>query len=376
MADVLMLLKCNGLEYDDRVRKECLSLLGVGLTTEIHVIEDSNSAARGEIYSSGSKFVKHRLMSRRFFSGNKFLLLKLIEFFFRIYRVSVFKRRVVWLHDPLMFVFVPYFALLRKLNRCDRIVWDQHELPPSFMIENPIFRRFYISALSLADVRVHANVERGQYLNDKLGTSFNFDVLNNFVDEEFANEPTQELPSELKEWLENKEFVLLQSGAYHERCFDSVAKAIALCDGVFKCVVVGGTNIDFDYYRKEFPDFDDKFYFVGMVPQIRLVDYIDRALVSLILYQSSAMNSWLCEPNRLYQALCRGTRVIVGNNPTMKNLIENSGCGTVLPDDGSNCQYIHSALMKEFSANDDCYPSIETNWSSQKCFFDRLITII
>ena len=371
MYDVLMLLKCSGLQYDDRVRKECNSLKGEGFNTEIHVVENDNGSGSGVIYSSDTAFVKHSLLLRRIFSGNKFLLLKLFELFFRILPTSIKKHKVIWLHDPLMFVFVPYFALLRKFGRCDKIVWDQHELPPQFILNKKLLRKAYTWSMQLADIKIHANKSRAEYLNEKLGCIFDYKVLNNFVDDDLLNELAQPLSENIKRWLGGDEFVLLQSGAYTERHFNSVAEAICLLGNV-KCIVVGGRNINLEHYRERYSNFDDVFFFVGMIPQIRLVDYIDAAKVSLILYDAKEPNSFLCEPNRLYQASSRGTRVVAGNNPPMSDFISENNCGVVLADDGSNYKYIYEVLKKEMHGSNQLDKIVAANWSSQRAIFKSI----
>ncbi|MEZ9269505.1 hypothetical protein AB9R79_23545, partial [Vibrio splendidus] len=75
MSDVFMLLKCNGLQYDDRVRKECESIFDtLKYTTEIHVLEDNNQKSSGSTFRSKSKFFSYRLFTRKIFKGNSLLL--------------------------------------------------------------------------------------------------------------------------------------------------------------------------------------------------------------------------------------------------------------------------------------------------------------
>lgn len=373
MSNVLMLLKCNGLAYDDRVRKECISLNNVGISTDIVVVQDDNNKSHGKIYTDNTNYWSIRLLSRSLFSGNRFLLLKLFELFFHIFPQTIKRRDAVWLHDPLMFVFIPYFFLLKKLGRINLIIWDQHELPPQNFLHNSLLKRVYIQALKLADVRIHANEERAKYLNKVLNHDFDFEVIRNFVDITFSNEKSQEISHECSQWLGESQFILLQSGGYKVRCFDHVAESI--CNSVrYKCVVVGGYDKKYiEQLRSKYSNFDELFFFTGMIPQSRLVDYIDKATVSLILYDSSSVNAKYCEPNRLYYSIVRNTPVIVGNNPTMANIVNSCNAGVVLNDDGTNATNITDGINTFLSIDKETFSfHFPCTWESQSSLFETI----
>jgi glycosyltransferase involved in cell wall biosynthesis len=126
------------------------------------------------------------------------------------------------------------------------------------------------------------------------------------------------------------------------------------------------------FYRNQFGNvFDEKFYFVGFVPQMDLVNYLDHALASIILYRNESYNQWFCEPNRLYQAVCRGIPVIVGNNPPMKQIVSRIKNGIVLSDDGGNGAELCTSLnllitnQDEFKKNAAKHLDLY-NWSQQE----------
>src|SRR5699024_6389989 len=87
----------------------------------------------------------------------------------------------------------------------------------------------------------------------------------------------------------------------------------------------------------------------AFVKQNELIHYIDNAYFSVVLYRSSTPNNLFCEPNRLYQLICRDIPVLVGNNPTMKAVIEKSKMGVVLDDDGSNTQSMSDGLERLYA---------------------------
>ncbi|WP_345857557.1 glycosyltransferase [Shewanella algae] len=370
--NLLMLLKCNGLAYDDRVRKESVTLSNIGYDISIHVLEDKNKYSSGVIFNDSVKFKKYYLITRKLFRGNQFLILKLLEFFCR-FVFSTFKRYdVVWLHDPLMFVFIPYFYFLKKIGRVDKIVWDQHELPPQYFLRFGLMRRLYKFSMGVVDVRIHANEERALYLNGILEQDYSYKIVRNFVDESFISEKALPLPKDVLSWLNGEGYFLLQSGAYEVRNFSYLVEAI--CTSIkMKCIVVGGYDNDYiSNLRSKYNNFDDLIFFVGMVPQVRLVDYIDEAKASVIFYNNKEPNSLLCEPNRLYQAISRGTPVIVGSNPPMARIVNELNCGIVLANCGSSVETIIEAFS-EFSKSSIHVASSAKNkfiWDSQLKVFD------
>lgn len=374
MKNVLMLLKCNGLKYDDRVRKESLSLVSKGYNIDIHILENANTSGKGSIFDKQVSFKKYFLFTRWLFSGNKLLFIKLVEFFIRLLPTLLKRQNVIWLHDPLMFVFVPFFVILKKLKRVELIIWDQHELPHNKFLESKVFKSIYVWAMKHVDVRIHANEERALHLNQKLNEKFSFSILRNFVDSSFILEKKSPLPVFIVEWLNGSDFILLQSGAHKGRNFESVVESI--CNDIrVKCIVVGGFDEAFiSELKLKHPSFDDFFHLVGMVPQIRLVDYIDTCLLSLILYNDSEPNSLLCEPNRLYQSLSRGTPVVVGSNPTMANIVNSLNCGVVIDGCGKNSKAISEALNNYFSKDFTIDDNIKSkfSWESQIQAFEFL----
>jgi hypothetical protein len=108
--------------------------------------------------------------------------------------------------------------------------------------------------------------------------------------------------------------------------------------------------------------------------------YIDNTIASVIFYQSSNRNSFLCAPNRLYQALARGIPVIVGCNPPMKNLVERLKNGVVLEDDGKDSTQVYNGLMELFNnyllyAEHAKYNKNLFKWEKQSYVINELLRI-
>ena len=98
---------------------------------------------------------------------------------------------------------------------------------------------------------------------------------------------------------------------------------------------------------------------------MELTRYLDNAIASIILYQKYfGINNWLCEPNRLYQAVCRQKPVLVGNNPPMSEVVKEYNLGVVLDDDGESVKKFKKGLhclVKEL----DSYCTISSSLANQ-----------
>ena len=66
--------------------------------------------------------------------------------------------------------------------------------------------------------------------------------------------------------------------------------------------------------------------------------------MSLVFYKNTSPNNYYCEANRLYQSIVNGIPVVVGNNPTMKYLVEKYNIGISIDSDGSDYVMIVKAI--------------------------------
>ena len=108
-----------------------------------------------------------------------------------------------------------------------------------------------------------------------------------------------------------------------------------------------------------------------MISQLKTPQYIKHCFMSLVFYKNTSPNNFYCEANRFYQAVIMGLPVLVGNNPTMKDLIEKYNFGLSIDDDGSNISVISDGiktLMKNyefFLQNNERYRE-ELLWEKQE----------
>lgn len=382
-TDVSMVLKTVGLEYDDRVRKECESLLRAGARVRLVVLESSNVAETRRIWG-GVTVASFQLTTRRIFAQGRGLLLKLVEFNGRaLLDILGDKPTVVWAHNQEALPLVVLALLLRRFGKIHRIVWDQHELPADLVFRHRALCWLWSRVMRECDVVVVANHERAEYLRERLpqGSAIRIAVLENRADRALRELPSRPLPEEIDTWARGRPYVLLQGGAHPGRHFTEVVTAILdRLQGDIGLVVVGGSSDTLVASMRDRwgTSFDDQVFLTGLIPQMDIPVLIDHAVASLILYEGGSANSVYCAPNRLYQAIARGTPVIVGANPPMAKLVRRHGLGVVLDGMGESQAEIAggiSALMSSRSSYRTAVVEVRDRlmWEEQEVEFSRIL---
>ena len=345
--NISMVINTSGLAYDDRLRKECGSLARLGARPSILALERANRESSGRT-DEDIPFKTITLATRGLLPHRGGLGIKLAEMY-GLFATRILHQRpeVLWVHDPEMAGLVPFGAMLRRLGVIQRLVWDQHELPPQTVLSRPTTKRILTGMMLSCDAVVVANNERRDLLTETLGSALKsrFQVLDNFSDDRFNELVSSGPPPELTTWLAERPYLLAQGGANPKRHLASLVEAVLRLDDVALVVVGPFQEDERQQLAHRFgPAFEQRVRFEGLVPQMELVNFIDTALASIVLYDHDQPNSNLCAPNRLYQALSRGTPGVVGCNPPMARVVSEFGCGVVLEGDGRDPSDLQRSL--------------------------------
>lgn len=357
---VLMVINTTGLEYDDRLRKEALSLRRLGFDVEILAMEYANQAGRRVVYGCVPARTI-RLRSRGWFARSKGLWLKASEMHAK-FLVATAKARpdVIWFHNMQLSGLAPFFILARKFGLVKRLIWDQHELPSDRVLHAPLLMRVIASLYNGCDVIVEANIHRKHLLESSLGSALQVpvQVLHNYPDQHFVDLPQEPLPENVRHWLGGKPYVLAQGGAAPDRHFEVFVSAVLDIERL-KLIVVG------PYQESQIrklaglygPEWAERVLLTGFIAQMDITSYIDHALASVVLYEILGENQRLCASNRLYQGVSRGTPVVVGANPPMAEFVGRWRCGIVLSGTGGDTDDVRSGIecvlncRREFKSN-------------------------
>jgi glycosyltransferase involved in cell wall biosynthesis len=264
---------------------------------------------------------------------------------------------VLWLHNFELGGLVPLAQLARRMGIIETVVWDQHELPPPALLRSSRGRALLAYLIRRCDSVIVANEHRLNYLADHLGDVIKDRavILDNLVDDKFADLPMGNLPAPIRAWIGKSSWILAQGGASPGRHLESLVEAVLSMNDV-KLVVVGpfsNHTIELLHSRWSQDALEGSVKFVGPVPQMTLVDFIDHAPASVILYARHSANNELCSPNRLFQAVSRGTPVVTGDNPPMTAIVATYGCGVVIHGDGRDPATIRNAIQEALSRHDE-----------------------
>lgn len=373
-----MLIKTNSLDKDDRLRKEANVFSKYGYKIAINALLDENQKREFFAYN-GVKVFEIKLISRKFFSNAKALIVKSIELLIKsLINIIKIRPSCVWVHDYDFILLMPLLIIFRKIGFIKKIVWDQHELP-SLFTKNNGFLKFIIKYLmNNVDIIIVTNEYRRKYIVDKYNIKTKVEIIENYPDINFVNYEYKDLPEEVIQWLNNSQYFFVQNGFNEDRAFVELVKSFIKYvednNSEEKLIVVGGGPIELkNKVEKEIgiERFRKNILLLKSVPQFSLIPFIDNAIASIIFYKNKKdLNQLYCSPNRLFQALCRKTPVIVGNNPPMRRLVEKNEIGVVADTLGENVEKIYNAFV-EFNKNSSKYKeNLEKcklkSWESQE----------
>lgn len=371
MRKIAFVLYTQGLEYDDRVRKESLSLSKYA-TIDIFTLTPKNIEETG-ITSYGIEYRAFSLKSRKIIPSGKFTFLKSLEFYFRV-KKYLKSYDIIWVCDEEPFL-IPLFYRNKK------IIWDQHELPMRFE-KNRLMKILLLRIENRVYRIIHANQQRRDYLLVKrlFRKSQKHLVLHNYPDMNFIeSNKTDSKYDEFIGWLNGSDYVYLQGLSTPDRYPVESIESV-LRTGSLKGVVIGSFDANSkEYLSKKYGNtLSQRIFFCGRIDQLMIPNYIRNSKFSIILYELKNPNNRLCEPNRMYQSIVLGKPVVVGCNVTMKDVVEKYCFGVVINSDGKNVTDIISAIDILNRKYKLMIESIKLNknkviWSEQEYLFKELM---
>lgn len=340
-----MVLYTQGLEYDDRIRKEILSITGrhPEITFEIFAVTPKNAKEDGKT-EYGVTYHIPFLKSREKYKSGTHTLAKAYDFY-KTVAPELKRFDAVWCADIETFLFP---SLLSKRKP---LIWDLHELPAPFM-RNRIMRNIFKFLAHKCTLMYHANESRIDCLRelDMISSNTPNIAIRNYPQKNLVEEqtPAFEKMDEFKKWRNGRKCIYLQGvSSMIRRPIESVS---AIMDSSGFCgVVVGGypeeamKAIREKYSEKEL---NEKIFFAGKVPQIQTKNFIAECVLGLVFYQTNSLNNTYCEPNRMFQTIIMGKPVVVGCNPPMKSIVGKYNAGIALNSDGGDVEEIKSAISE------------------------------
>ena len=368
---VAMVLYTQGLQYDDRIRKEILSIQKINphISFEIYAIIPENVEQHG-VTDYGVPFHILCLKSREKYGSSSNLFYKAYDFY-KTVEPQIKDFDVVWCAD----IETTLFPLLLKRNR--PIIWDLHEIPKPFL-RNWLLKRFFNYLEHKCSLLYHANQPRIDYLLSE-GVLKKRDkniAIRNYPEADLCSisvEP-DEMFHKFCNWLQDAECVYIQGITGPDRRAVESVSSVMEASPDLRAVVVG------NYTQETLTQLQDKYgeetlnkriFFTGQVPQKLTKLYIGKCKIGLVFYRTNSVNNTLCEPNRLFQTLMMGLPVVVGCNPPMSSLVKEYNFGIALDNDGCDIDSIVGAIHTIFDRYDYFVGNIrkyrdQLTWESQE----------
>jgi hypothetical protein len=355
--NIAIVLRTVGLEYDDRVRKECIALSKIA-NLKIFVTFENNAKEEG--YTSyGIPYKSFKLTTRERIPSGKLLLVKAFEFYLKV-KPYLKEFDLIWAHEEYTFLF-PLFAPRGKF------IWDLHEIPAMFT--KPIMKNFFNYIENKSKAIIHANPQRIKYLieNAYIKYPIKHSSIRNFPDNNFL--VSNVLPNnytEFKEWLGDKDYVYLQGLTLADRFpYNSIASVLDASD---LNIVVVGTFEDLEAIEslrnKYGVELNRRVFFAGRANQLAIPAFLRDAKFSIVLYNIDDPNNRYCEANRFYQAINYGIPVIVGCNESMADIINDYNVGIALQSDGRDLDDLKKSIVS-LQAQNDFYKNNATKHGSR-----------
>ena len=375
---VALCLFTSGIDYDDRIRKEILSIqkLYPHVSFKIFAVEESKNQAKEGVSSYGVPYRIPYLKTRDKYKSGTHTLQKAFDFYNSV-KKELEGFDVIWCADVHTFPFV-------LMNRKKPLLWDLHELPLDFMSKAPM-RLFFRYLEKRCTVVCHANAPRLEHLR-KIGMVKCPDrhfVLRNYPQFNEIDEEYDDAYTDFVTWLGDDKCVYLQGLSGRGRADEESIGAV-LAQPDLKGVVVGVIQPDrMKAFEKKFgkDELTRRIYFTGQIKQLKTPQYIRKCCMALVFYKRTSANNWYCEPNRLFQNINNGNPVIVGENPPMAEVVEKYGVGVVAQTDGSDQKAIEKAMKEAFEKYDTLKENLEKSkdaflWDSQEDVLKEMMEVL
>ena len=363
---IALVIKTDGLEYDDRVRKEILSIqeLFPHIKFKILAMLPENKHYEG-VTEYGVPFSTVYVPARDKYPSAKKTLLKAWQFQKAIEKELV-KFDAVWCANDDALVTV-------ALTSNKRVLWDLHEIPAA-LTGSWLKRKLLRYLFTRCKVVVHANPQRKQYLESigVISQPENHYSLRNYPNFDDGDKVFDETYSRFIEWKKDRKCIYLQGLDQDRRsAYESIQ---AVMKGTDLCAIVVGNfhGPSKDRLLSEYGEnLKERICFIGRIPQMKIPQYVGQCFMSMIFYKNVSPNNWYCEANRFYQSIILGLPVVTGNNPSMKELVDEYGFGVSIDDDGRDVKKIIGGiklLLDNYNSYKDNIKENKKNliWENQK----------
>ena len=401
MKNVTM-ISFTSILFDSRIQREAIALKNAGYQVRIISIEDQKTVNGITNYNAllealdkrmdgvllSRMFLRTRILTKysRILSYWMQFLELCVKFIFHAFRN---KANIVHFHD-----LQPYFvARIYAILVGAKLVYDAHEDELSLMPQRfyKAFKWYESSATKNASLVITVNTN----IAEEMSSRYNVDV------KVIANRPEYVAREAINPVDLRKEFALPENSkilmyvgnvAFKVRGIEIIAEALSRLGSDYYFLIMGvGRLNEFKEYladylsKKGISDVLNRIVFIGPFQPNEIVDYLNAADVSTLIYQDAIFdNAKSNAPNKFYQSIMARTPVLANHNFTFPKLIYDNEFGqigeTVQCDDVKAVEASIMELMKpdnqvKFRENEEAMSdSISWEYEARKLvgFYDKL----
>lgn len=351
LYSIALVIKTDGLEYDDRVRKEILSIQNLyhNVSFKIFALLPDNKEYEG-VTCYGIPYKSLCLPCKNKYTSGERQMLKSIEFY-RVVAKDIKKFDAIWCGDYHTF-------MVAALAPRKHLIWDLHELPIA-LLGNFCTKALLMYIFKRCKVVVHANPQRIEYLKSLglIHDATKHYAIRNYPNFDDVDTVHDEKYQQFIMWKGDRKCIYLQGLSDKGRVGYESVKAV-LNHPELVAVVVGNLyTLDKIKLEEEYGhELGKRVFLAGRVNQLKIPQYVSQCITTLVFYQNSCPNNYYCEANRFYQSVIMGIPVVVGNNPPMRDIVNQYGFGVSIDDDGCDIDKMSEGLGRVLS-NYDYYKS-------------------
>jgi glycosyltransferase involved in cell wall biosynthesis len=319
MKSALMILIGN-INSDSRVKKEIETLTSIGIKVTLAIWNWETITYKNE----NIRIIDIKFGNQKSQYGRLFTFLKTVAFWPYVSKI-VKREKYDFIHcNDLCTLGVLFF--IRK-NHKERFIYDAHELFPEMYPRNSI--RYHIwtwverKTISRAYAVITTEKYRAEYLKKKYSLSTSPFIISNYP--LYQKVIPRNVKKELK--LDNGKILLGYAGIIMPgRGLELIIAALKSLPNDYVLVLVGYAW-DKNYYLglmeyARIQDLEQRIYCYGKVPTKELLDVIAGCNISIALYENNGLNNYYCSPNKVFDSIMAGVKVITNDYPSLKFIKE------------------------------------------------------
>ncbi|MBN2406656.1 MAG: glycosyltransferase [Elusimicrobia bacterium] len=314
MKSVIMLLKGN-VNYDARVQKFIRSLVKRGFRVKLITWSWEPSS-----YSQEGLEIVDLVINNRKLPGNVLKMLWCNIGFCLAAARKIKESRPGYCHFNDLNTFITVYFL--KKWKSVKYIYDAHELFPEKQMKKSnrliwgILERF---AIKRADHIIVPEKNRAEYLRRKYGLDKVPLVINNFP-EYTKIDREKGLREKKRLGFEDKKVIIYQGLISSKRYIEDMIEALKYLAEAYILVLIG---FSLGSYEKEMKDMAERYGLgkrVFMYGKVRPADMLQTLCIgdiAMAFYDNKDINSYLCAPNKIFDYIMAGLKVIANSTPAL-----------------------------------------------------------